>query len=158
MQIDAAMNSFRLASRELFNYHFHAQDPGNDEAWKAVERFREVEAILFQKLVSEPLSLKKVRYGESQLEISVALRKNMEMAPIMVNRDVDSGYWDHSLEKVPQHAKMAFISFFDWDQLSVRDNQFVRVQLLYWPAHAEVEGKHALIESQSIQFTKVEQS
>ena len=56
--------------------------------------------------------------------------------------------------KVPRDAEMVFVGFFDWDQLSFRDNQYVRVQLISWPAHPETKGKHALIDSQSVQFAR----
>jgi hypothetical protein len=158
MQLDAALNQFRLASRELFNHYFRASDTGHDEAWCLVERFREVEEILFHKLVTEPFALEKVGYGEAQSRISVALRNGMETAPVMVNRDVDSGYWDHPLVKVPRDAEMVFVGFFDWDPLSYRDNQYVRVQLISWPGYPETHGKHALIESQSVLFTKATKS
>jgi hypothetical protein len=154
MQLDATLNNFRLASRELFNHHFRASDAGSNDAWSLVERFREVEELLFQKLVSEPFDLGKVRYGEPQLGITVALRNGLETAPIMVNREVDTGYWDHPLVTVPRAAEMIFVSFFDWDQLSYRDNQYVRVRLNSWPAHPEIGGKHALIESHNVLFSQ----
>jgi hypothetical protein len=154
MHLDAALNQFRLASRELFNHYFRAS-AADDDAWLLVERFREIEEVLFQKLVTEPAALAGVRYGDPQSDIVVSLRNGMDAAPIMLNRDVDSGYWDHPLSQVTQGAKMAFVSFFDWDQLGHRDNQFVRVQLLDWSEHPEVIGKHALIESHNVLFAQV---
>jgi hypothetical protein len=154
MRLDTALNQFRLASRELFNHYFRAS-ASDDDAWLLVERFREIEEVLFQKLVTEPAALARVRYGDPQSDILILLRDGMDAAPITLNRDVDSGYWDYPLTQVTRGAKMVFVSFFDWDQLSYRDNQFVRVQLLDWSEHPEVNGKHALIESHNVLFDQV---
>src|ERR1700719_579447 len=83
MTLDERMNRFRLASRELFNHFFHipaatgaasALPPGtssayNDEAWNAEERFSEVEAVLFEKLVIEPAQLTQVEYRDLHPQI-----------------------------------------------------------------------------------------
>jgi len=155
MQLNTAVNQFRLASRELFNHYFRAPDANWDEAWGLVERFREIEEILFQKLVAEPAALKRVQYGNPQPEILVLLRNEIDAAPMMLNRDVDSGYWDHPLSQITKSAQMIFVSFFDWDQLGYRDNQLVRVQVIDWPEHSEANGKHALIEIQYILFAQL---
>jgi hypothetical protein len=153
MQLDTYLNRFRLASRDLFNQYFCISGSGShEEAWLLVERFREIEEILFQKLVTEPASLTRKRYGDAQPEIIVGLRSGIDTAPVMMNRDVDSGYWDHPLTNVPRDAAMVFISFFDWDQIAYRDNQFVRMQVTSWPGHPEVTGKHVLLDFQNATF------
>jgi hypothetical protein len=154
MTLDMAVNQFRLASRELFNHYFRASVP-DDDAWILLERFGDIEQALFHKLVIEPAGLTGVRYGQPHSEIVVSLRNEMNVAPIMLNRDVDSGYWDHPLSQVTADAKMVFVSFFDWDPRSYRDHQYVRVKVLYWPGHSEVNGKHALIGSQDVLFEKI---
>lgn len=50
-----------------------------------------------------------------------------DFAPIMFNREIQSGYWDHPLKEVTNDAKLVFVSFFDWDDLDYRDNRYVRV-------------------------------
>lgn len=77
-----------------------------------------------------------------------------EFAPAMLNREIDSGYWDYRIEEIKKNAKMAFISFFDWDQLGVRDNHYVRVKIDHWQSHPDTVGKHALIDSRYIRFVK----
>jgi hypothetical protein len=59
----------------------------------------------------------------------------------MLNREVDSGYWDYPLEEVTREAKLGFISFFDWDQLDYRDHRYVRVQVLEWASQPTVVGE-----------------
>ncbi len=154
MQLDAHLNQFRIASRELFNKFFRVDDPyKNDQAWVLEERYREVEALLFQKLVVEPMNLPTVAYGVPNPHIRVEL-KHGEFAPIMLNREVDSGYWDHPLREVTREAKLAFISYFDWDQLDFRDHRYVRVQVLEWPSQPGAVGKHAFIEAHYVRYSE----
>lgn len=152
--IDEMMNHFRLASREVFNHFFRVSDPyNNDGSWILYERFSAVQTILFHKLVTEPASLADTKYGYLQRDIVVELR-NGGSAPVMINRDIDSGYWDYPTKEVAKDVRLCFVSFFDWDQLDYRDNHYVRVQIDHWPSHPEAVGKHALIESQYVRFIK----
>ena len=153
IDVDEMMNRFRLASREVFNHFFRVPDAYDNDGWLSEERFSHVQIILFQKLVTEPASLSNVRYGDLQPEILVELRGG-DSAPVMINREVDSGYWDYPLKVVTKDARLLFVNFFDWDQLDYRDNRYVRLQIDHWPSHPEAAGKHALIESHYVRFTK----
>ena len=155
MSLDEMMNQFRLASREMFNHYFRVLQPYENDGWMLEERFGEVEELLFQKLVAEPASIKPVTYGHIQSDIGVELRSG-EFAPIMLNREIDSGYWDSPLEEITKDAKLFFLSFFDWDNLDYHDNRYVRVQVGDWPSHPEAIGKHALIESQYVKFVIIQ--
>jgi len=151
MDLDELMNRFRLASRELFNHHFRVLDPYNNDGWLLEERFGQVEAVLFEQLVAQPAKLPSVALGIHQLSIRVALRHG-KFAPIMINREIASGYWDFPIEEVTEDAQLSFVRFFDWDQLAIRDNQYVRVIIDTWPPHPETAGKHALVEAQYVAF------
>jgi len=149
MAIDELMTQFRLASRELFNHYYRVEDPYNNDGWALERRFAQVQELLFQTLVVQPGKLPPVEYG-GVTTILVGL--GSEFAPIMLNRAVDSGYWDHPIREVTRDAQMVFVCFFDWDQLDVRDNRYVRVLVQAWPSKSEAIGKHALIESQYVRF------
>jgi len=150
--IDELLNKFKLASRELFNHYFHKIEPYDNDGWEWEERFSIVQATLFEELVTVPMNLSKLRYGEVQPEISVKLNSE-GIVPIMINREIDSGYWDFSVKEIDNVAKLAFISFFDWDQLGYRDNRYVRVIIQGWEHRPEAVGKHAIIESQYVKFS-----
>ncbi|MBV9219432.1 MAG: hypothetical protein JO366_13230 [Methylobacteriaceae bacterium] len=156
MTLNAAMQQFRIASRELFNNYFRVDNPYNNNGWAMEEGFAEVQQVLFRRLVTEPLSLSSIIYGKVNPEIGVELLL-AKTAPIMLNRDLDSGYWDYPLTEINTDPILVFVGFFDWDQLTCRDNQYVRVRVQKWPAHSEVVGKHGLIESQYVQFVKLAQ-
>lgn len=151
INLHTVLNQFRLAGRSLFNEYFRDSELYTDAGWVAQERFAAVEAMLFQKLVIETSGLAQVPYGYMHPGIAVQ-PKASEPAPIMVNREVDSGYWDHPLYEVTSDTRLLFMCFFDWDLLDYRDNRYVRVLIEKWPGHPEVRGKHALIESPYVRF------
>lgn len=153
--IDELLQRFRLASRELFNHYFRIGNPykRGSGAWIPEERFREVECLLFQKLVVEPANLPTIEYGDLHEGILVTPRYSGVMS-VLLNREVDSGYWDYPLTEITEDAQVFFLSFFDWDQLDFRDNRFVRVQIGQWPAHPEAVGKHGLIDAHYARFVK----
>jgi hypothetical protein len=155
MDLNEIMNRFRLASRELFNGFFHVTDPLNHSAvaWRLEERFSSVEQLLFDKLVSEPASLPAIRYGDLQPSVHVILRDG-GIAPIMLNRGIDSGHWDHPVTQATPDARLQFVRFFDWDELDYRDNRYVRIIVGDWPSQPDTIGKHGLIESQYVKFVK----
>lgn len=152
--INRLMDRFRFASREIFNDHFRAESPYSPDGAILERRFNELQTILFQKLVTEPASLPSVPYGEIQPAIVILLRKDFVSAPAMLNREVNSGYWDHPLKEVTRDCRLLFMSFFDWDQLDYRDNRYVRALVSEWPSHPEVIGKHALIDSRYVTFAR----
>jgi hypothetical protein len=166
MTLDEMMNRFRLASRELFNQFFHvpkatseASGPPPDassaegaEAWDMETRFSHVEEMLFEKMVCEPGQLSHVEYGKLHKEIVVEL--SSPFCPIMLNRELNSGYWDFPIREVTDDAYLLFLKFFDWDMLGYRDNRYVLVQVGEWPSHPEAVGKQALIESQYVHFVR----
>jgi hypothetical protein len=150
------MNKFRLASRDLFNHFFYVADPYNNRqlAWLQEERFRDIQAVLFQKQVVEPMFLNTVEeYGRPQPNILVEPNNNHAI-PIMLNREINTGYWDYPLKEVDANARLFFVCFFDWDQLNYRDNRYVCIQVNQCLTHSEIVGKHGLIESQYVRFIK----
>ena len=151
--INGLMGRFRVASRELYNNHFRIDEPYKNNGWDSEERFPAVEAVLFTKMVLEPASLPDSEYGRHNPAILVELSVGKD-APLMVNREVHSGYWDDPVDRVTKDARLLFIKFFDWDQLDYRNNQYVLVQIDLWPSHPETVGKQALIESTHVRFAK----
>jgi hypothetical protein len=151
MPLDEMLILFRLASRELFNQYFHIHDPYINNGWEYYERFKEVEKILFQKMVTEPSSIEDIEYGDPHHNIIVQLR-DIDSAPIMINRGIDSGYWDYPITQISKDIKMIFINFFDWDQLGYRDYKYVKTKILGCPFNSELSGKQALIEVEYVRF------
>ncbi len=150
LDVHLAMTRFRLASRELFNNYFRTGGR-DEEAWKAQERFSTLEEHLFDALVALPAGLARSTYGLVQPSIACRL-EGSDFAPWMLNREADSGYWDHPKNEVTRDAVLSFVTFFDWDSLDLVDWRYVRVIVREWPSHPELVGKHALIETIYVRF------
>ena len=170
MTLDDSMNKFRVAGRELFNNYFRVPSLSEDYelAVELEEGFNAVEQLLFEKLVLEPWSIPNVKYGYKfgaypEIRVSLPIPNSDEgligdpdnpplAAPIMLNREVDSGYWDYPLDRFTNDATLMFICYFDWVQFGFRDNNYVRVLVRDWPAHPDVVGKEGLVESYQVRF------
>lgn len=152
--LNLALEAFRLAARDLFNSSFRVQHPYDSEiAWTRRDNFLAVESALFKALVTEPMKLADVSYGHVQSEISVLAREKLSPVQIMIGKDGDSGYWGLPIE-LPPSAGLRFMKFFDWDQLDVRDNRYVRVSISEWPERPELIGRDALVEALHVRFER----
>jgi len=151
MTLNDRMHQFRLASRELFNNYFHVKVHG-EERWDAEERFSNVEEELFMALVTWPEKLPEIDYHEEQKNIQVKLQKLFSSAPWLLSRGSDTGRWDDPQATCTPSARLNFISFFDWDQVGIKDNQFVKVLVASWPEHPELVNREALIEVRYVHF------
>ena len=152
--VHEAVNEFRLASRGLFNDYFRVKnEPYDNGGWSLLERFCEVEDVLFQSLVGPVCKSELGPYGQTQVGLLVTLRSG-RFAPIMLNREVESGYWDHPVTEITEEADIQFVRFFDWDQLATRDYRYVEVVVKSWPTKPELEGKHGLIETQYTAYSE----
>jgi hypothetical protein len=155
MTLNESMKRFREASREIFNRYFRIPQPYANDGWKSEEQFSLLEEHLFRALVLDPTAIggEEVKYGYVQARIALRLRSALSgSAKAMINREIDSGYWDHQVETIDGEASLLFIRFFDWDVLDYRDNEYVRAQISEWPGHAELIGKHVLIASKDVEY------
>ncbi len=154
VHINEQMNRFRLASRSTFNQYFYPTSYGEKGfSLAAFERFEAVEQALFNSLVIKPCQLTPVRYGTDVInEIGVCVSSSGQV-PVMINREVDSGYWDHPVREITSDTKMSFIGYFDFDHTRPMDHRYARVVIVATQPDSEILGKHALIETQYIEFT-----
>jgi hypothetical protein len=148
------MNDFRLASRELFNTRYRVQDPWmhQDDAWAAALAFREVEQLLYETLVLRREELPFVKYGQEHVRISVCAASDLDKIPADINREADSGYWDFCDQYIPSSADMRFISYFDFSELDIKDNEFVRLRIISCSDNAALDGKQALVRARYVRF------
>ena len=152
--MDKLVNKFRLASRDLFNTYF-LDDFLASEDWEFYEHFTLIEEHLFLALVTTKAGIREVTYGFQQPEVLVIpKRESICGIPIMLNREIDSGYWDHPVTTATPNCVFMFKRFFDWDQRSYMDNRYVRVVVKDWPENPDLVGKHALIETHYVSYNK----
>jgi hypothetical protein len=152
--MDRSINKFRLASREIFNTYFRDSSSEYEAEWEYFENIQFIEESLFKALVVVPNKIVDVVYGRPQIEILVKSAIETSI-PLMLNREVDCGYWDHPVTVAVPNASFTFVKFFDWDQMGYMDNRYARVIVREWPERQDLIGKHALIETQYITYEKI---
>lgn len=151
--LNIQMEQFRLASRELFNHYFlplYRLEEG--VSWDVSEGYARIRSLLFQTIVANRIGVILSEYGEVQKSIRVLLREGLEQAPALINRELNSGYWDHQIDRIDDSAIVRYEGFFDWEESGQMDNRYVRVFIESWPLHPEIRGKRALIDWMYVRF------
>lgn len=154
--LDTRVRRFRIATRELFNTYFALPEPWKnpDKAWQSMGYFVEIEAAVFNYMVLAPEKIAIVRYGQMHPDIYVSAKPGISALPALINRDISSGYWDFALPEFPSDVRLNFISFFDWSDLDMRDNEFAKVVVSESPTIPDIVGKQALIRPINVVFSK----
>jgi hypothetical protein len=159
MDLNERMLLFRLASRELFNNYFHARVDGENSR-DAEERFKNVEEELFRALIIWPEKLPDITYQDPQPAIQVKLLPGITSAPWWQLGRQDpgvklvAGYKPDRQSVCLPDAKLTFMCFFDWDELDIKDNRYVRVFIDSYPGHSHLNKTEALLETQFVCFEK----
>ena len=139
----------RECSRHLWNTYFWPQAE-SEQDWDLRDQFEDVSAKLFSSLVLWPIERDSYEFRPAYL----VPRREMPFirvvpngsCPILVNREVSSGYWDHPIEEVEEaDVDMRFIHHFDWASYGHRDFEFFRVLIVSSISHPELNGRHALV-------------
>src|SRR5579862_7056185 len=98
--VTCSMDAYRECARHVWNTYFQ-QDAERDGDWDLRDHFNEVALTLFRALVLR-------RLGRAGFVVQPDQRCPRQVLPflhvrvessteILVNRDLDSGYWDHPL-------------------------------------------------------------
>jgi hypothetical protein len=151
--VTEVFDHYRMSARSVWNTAFWPDAEFRN--WDSVERFGEIERILFDELVlvklnrtfpadrlfSEPIPFFRV-------VPSSALARIMIQQP---RPNAPTGYWDDPVDRVPQNrAEMHFLAFFDWNALDYRDLQYYRVSIAAFDEQPHLVGREALIERQYV--------
>ncbi|QGM98389.1 hypothetical protein [Methylocystis parvus] len=154
--LDIRMRLFRSLSREVFNIAFYVDNPWSNTklAWNINEYFTELERHMFNYIVLEPLDFQIIPYGRVNHEIEVIGASYLDSIPALLNRDIESGYWDYPIKEIPSDAKCKFISFFDWSDIDLKDYEFVKITIITCKSLPEIVGKHALVAPRNIIFVR----
>ena len=151
MSLNDRIIQFRLASRNLYNTYFYTES--RDEAIDAEERFSNVLESLFFNMVSYPENLQEISYFEAQANIMVSL-KNETHRTYHIEIETKSCSWEAIKITTDNSLKMSFECFFDWDDLGIKDNRYVKGVILSFLGNEEFIGKKALIEANDAIFQK----
>lgn len=142
-----------MSARSVWNTAFWP-DP-NFRNWDSVERFNEIERILFDQLVLARLNKSFPAEDIFQKPIGFfRVSPSSPSVPIMIQSprpDAQLGYWDDPVDRVPQdNVEMHFMEFFDWNPLDYRDLKYYRVLIAGFHEQPHLVGRQALIERQHV--------
>ncbi len=143
---------YRECSRHVRNEYFQPSD-NTPAAWDLIEGWQEIDRMLFNWMVLYPNGLQPVECGQPHPHIVLRI---IGGATVFINRDKlkNSGYWDHPTTRLfPDDCTLTFREFFDFDQLSPIDFNYVMAEIS-GAKDTDLNGRFALIEWQHIKFEK----
>ena len=153
--VSAVFDHYRMSARSVWNTAFWPDPDFRD--WDSVERFQEIERILFDQLVLFKLDREYPFDDLFRKPISyfrVVPSESCCGCPIMIARptpEVPRGLWDDPVNRVTAgQVEMHFLNFFDWNQLDYRDLQYYRVWIAGFNEQPHLVGREALVERQYV--------
>jgi hypothetical protein len=147
------MQRHRECSRHVWNTYFWPQAEAEDD-WDLRDRFEDINVKLFSSLVLWPLEREEKEptpaYWQPLHPVPFirVVPENLcsDSCPVLINREIDSGYWDHPITNVAaSDIDMRFIHYFDWSNIGYREFEYLRVVIVASLAHPELAGRHALV-------------
>lgn len=139
--------TYRECARHLRNTYFSTRESGD---WEAVEDFDEVAKVLFQRLVLYKLNDSYDGSLDRAVEDNrLSIVSHGDRMPLMISRDKGGGgYWDNPVRMLKRDdAKIAFKSYFDWDQHGLIDLRYYHGVILECTKHPDLVGHEVLIET-----------
>jgi hypothetical protein len=140
------MNAYRECSRNLWNVYFSKRE----NVGGSLDAFEQIQQLLFESLVVSELSYEGEAEGEDIPPPALKVVPR-ERSLILIRRLTGPGearYWDQEKDMVvgPDDITLAFVDYFDFHQVPVKDFRYYLCKVLSFPNHVEYEGREALVE------------
>ena len=149
MNVTNSFNRYREAIRHLWNTYFHNDGTAT---WNDHEIFQEIDELLFGQMVLTSIAETKC-LDFASVSAMFRLKGTSDGLPVIVNRTGDGGHWDHPVNSlVHDEYEIQFESYFDWDELGIKDCRYITSKILHSKNHPEIIGHRALIESQYVEI------
>ncbi len=146
--ISSVFDHYRVSARTIWNTAFWP-DP-NFRNWDSIEKFDEMQRILFRELVLGKVARDWPLQGIFQTAIPFFRVVPSRDVPIMIQNprsERETGYWDHPVNRIkPGEAELLFLAYFDWNRLDYVDLRYYRAKIARFDAHSELVGREALID------------
>jgi len=144
--ITELMNAYRECSRNLWNVYFS----GRPDIGGSLDAFEQIRHLLFESLVVSGLSYEGEAEGEDIPPPALRVVPR-ERALILIERPSgpgEAGYWDQEKDMVvgPDDIKLAFVDYFDFSQVPMKEFQYYLCKIQRFPSHADYQGREALLE------------
>jgi hypothetical protein len=144
--ITELMNAYRECSRNLWNVYFSMRE----NIGGSLDVFEQIRELLFESLVVTELSYEGEAEGEDipPPALKVVPRARSLILIRRLTGPREAGYWDQEKDMVvgPDDITLAFVDYFDFCQVPVKDFRFYLCKVLSFPSHADYEGREALLE------------
>lgn len=157
--VTGILDHYRVSARGIWNAAFWPDAAFRN--WDSVDRFDEIQRILFSELVLG--KLERDWPIEDVFRIPILFLRVVpsgESMPIMIQNprpDRPRGYWDYPQNRIsPGEAEMNFLAYFDWNQLDYVDFRYYRVKIARFDAKSELIGREALIDREHASVHLVE--
>jgi hypothetical protein len=144
--ITQLMNVYRECSRNLWNIYFAKRE----NVGGSLDTFEQIRELLFDSLVLSELSYEGDAEGEDipPPALKVVPRAQSLVLIKRTSGPADAGYWDQEKDMVvgPDEITLAFVDYFDFSQVPIKDFHYYLCKILSFPRHADYEGREALLE------------
>ncbi len=143
--ITELMNAYRECSRNLWNVYFSKRA----NIGGSIDAFEQVRELLFESLVVSELSYEGEEVGDiPPPSLKVVPRVSSLILIRRLTGPTEAGYWDQEKDMVvgPGDITLAFVDYFDFCEVPIKDLRHYLCRILTFPAHADYEGREALLE------------
>ena len=140
------MNAYRECSRNMWNVYFSKRE----NVGGSLDAFGQIQQLLFESLVVSELSYEGEAEGEDipPPALKVVPRERSLILIRRLTGPGEAGYWDQEKDMVigPDDIKLAFVDYFDFYEVPMKDFRYYLCKVLSFPSHVEYEGREALAE------------
>lgn len=145
--ITALMNKYRECSRNVWNVYF----AGRENVGHSLDTYEPIRKMLFDSLVVDELSYEGAA-EEPDIPppaLRVVPRLRAQILIKALSGPGEASYWgqERDLYVSPDDISLAFVDYFDFSNVSLRDFQYFHCKILNFPSHPEYEGRDALIQA-----------
>jgi hypothetical protein len=144
--ITELMNAYRECSRNLWNVYFSRRE----DIGGSLDVFEQIRQLLFDSLVLSELPYEGEAEGEDEPQpvLKVVPWKRSLILIQRLSGPGEAGYWDQEKDMAvgPNDITLAFVDYFDFSQIPIRDFHYYRCKVISFPSHAGYEGREALLE------------
>lgn len=144
--------SYREAKRHLWNTHFVDKLTSLREC-HLLDRFEEIDRLLFFSIVLGPLQ-RDFEFDKINRQpiyfLEVIPLEESDTLPMMVSDPFDGANrsWNpETFYKIDAETKIAFISFFDWNEYGYVSFPYYRVKIVNLPISPDFGGREALVDT-----------
>jgi hypothetical protein len=143
------MNGYRECSRNIWNVYFAKRAQESPGCF--IDHFDEIRRLLFESLVLDELRYEDEAAGSDLPPPALrVVPENRVRLFIKAQSDPGRGsYWGDGGEIFvgPEDISLAYVDYFDFSNISLRDFRFYLCKILRFPGYPEYEGREALIEA-----------